>query len=86
MTKNSFVPDEAQKVQFPLDVALGMTYLHAWSPPLIHRDLKRCARGRADPQSNLLGSTECNDLGATMCALRATVPPPSLTLHRCRAA
>ena len=44
MKKQNFRADDEQMIKFPLDVALGMTYLHAWSPPLIHRDLKRCAR------------------------------------------
>eukprot|EP01047_Picozoa_sp_COSAG01_P089816 COSAG01_NODE_21823_length_883_cov_1.285714_2_plen_94_part_00 len=29
-----------QQVTLALDVARGMAYLHAWRPPLIHRDLK----------------------------------------------
>jgi serine/threonine protein kinase len=29
-----------QVISMAYDVARGMAYLHAWSPPLIHRDLK----------------------------------------------
>mmetsp|Transcript_10126 Transcript_10126/g.1502 ORF Transcript_10126/g.1502 Transcript_10126/m.1502 type:complete len:84 (-) Transcript_10126:211-462(-) len=32
--------DQRQKVQFGLDIAYGMCFLHEQDPPIIHRDLK----------------------------------------------
>lgn len=56
-----------QQLVLALDVARGMAYLHAWRPPLIHRDLKSL---------NLLISSGSNDKSgsnASVCGVSVLV-------------
>jgi hypothetical protein len=52
--------DESELLQYALDVAMGMEYLHAWEPPILHRDLKspNIMVGKTDNNKEILKITD----------------------------